>query len=56
MHPERVIKLICDDIIIAQPQGGALCYHKFAIAIEPENTPCIIYLKHTDMIIHLFKQ
>ena len=56
VHPYPVIKLFCEDIIFAHPHGGALCCHKFAAYIESDNTLYLIYEKHPDIIVYLFRQ
>ena len=55
MHPERVIKLLCEDIILSQPQVGALSCHYIASNIKSNNI-LIISKEKYNIIVFLFKQ
>ena len=43
LYPERVVRLVCKDIIIAQSQGGALFCHEFVAKIDPDDILYLIY-------------
>ena len=55
MHPERIIKLLCEDGTLVQPQGGALCRHYCAADVERDDI-LIRSKENSEIIALLFKQ